>query len=439
MGRGLPSVVTMRSSRQVQTIQTSLHEWATTVGIDMKSLSLSRSRDGPRGLVTEASRTVGEPLISVPASLALQVKSLDSKVSPFPNEVGSHVWEKLPWYSRLAIELLRARHGLGSNAGPLAPYLDLLPKKFDELPYHWTEDEMALLQDVRLSEMVRSQQILYRGQYDSILASTNTAWLSLEDYIWAVQCVRSRSFSGDLETTPFGDRLRLFGFVAALAVIGATSGTMTLSSAANGALTAVFALAMYDLLTPRIMGLVSGVRLKRYSLVPGVDFFNHASRVNGKAEVSYEYFTDKFVVNAGEDYKPDDEVAISYGAQSNDSLLQIYGFVEADNPADGYRFSDAIADMLGVSQGAVTARRDCGFNDSVIEQVAGRFNGDKEAACLTLVDLCRAELSGFPTTLDEDLSLSPNSTREGLALAYRIEKKKILHSAIVAMGHTFDS
>lgn len=36
-----------------------------------------------------------------------------------------------------------------------------------------------------------------------------------------------------------------------------------------------------------------------------------------------------------------EEVFISYGQQSNDRLLQFYGFVEASNPADVYVIRDA--------------------------------------------------------------------------------------------------
>lgn len=55
-----------------------------------------------------------------------------------------------------------------------------------------------------------------------------------------------------------------------------------------------------------------------------------------QSEVSYDYPRDAFIVSAAASYSPDQQVFISYGTQNNDSLLQMYGFVEQDNPYDVY-------------------------------------------------------------------------------------------------------
>jgi hypothetical protein len=55
-----------------------------------------------------------------------------------------------------------------------------------------------------------------------------------------------------------------------------------------------------------------------------------------QSEVSYDYPRDAFIVSAATAYTPGQQVFISYGTQTNDSLLQMYGFVEADNPHDAY-------------------------------------------------------------------------------------------------------
>lgn len=44
--------------------------------------------------------------------------------------------------------------------------------------------------------------------------------------------------------------------------------------------------------------------------------------------MSYDYPRDAFIVSAAAAYSPDSQVFISYGTQTNDSLLQMYGFVE---------------------------------------------------------------------------------------------------------------
>eukprot|EP00173_Palmaria_palmata_P001186 Plantae.Rhodophyta-Palmaria_palmata.ctg16340.p1 GENE.Plantae.Rhodophyta-Palmaria_palmata.ctg16340~~Plantae.Rhodophyta-Palmaria_palmata.ctg16340.p1 ORF type:complete len:221 (+),score=48.61 Plantae.Rhodophyta-Palmaria_palmata.ctg16340:55-663(+) len=202
---------------------------------------------------------------------------------------------------------------------------------------------------------------------------------------------------------------------------------------------------MYDVLTPRILGLVGGVRLKRYSLVPGVDFINHSSKVNGKAEVRFEYFSDCFKVAAGGDYAAGEEVAISYGAQSNDALLQFYGFVEGGNPADDYVFEPEIAEMLGVGGSRLRAVRGVGFDDAAVAEVANaRFKGDKKASKKTLLDLARAELDGLPTTVEEDDArlvecdngeTSASKFRLRLACEWRREKKLVLKEVIALLSN----
>jgi len=179
---------------------------------------------------------------------------------------------------------------------------------------------------------------------------------------------------------------------------------------------------MYDILLPKILKVVQGVQLKRYAMTPGIDFLNHNSSVAGIAEVSYEYFSDKFVVQSGQDYKESEQVFISYGAQSNDSFLQYYGFVDGSDREK----------VLGVKEGSLIARNS-GFDDATVSAVANAFEGKKESASTALRELCDAELSGMSTTLEEDIGLLQTEdiekhARRALAIRYRIEKKKLLRS-----------
>ena len=49
------------------------------------------------------------------------------------------------------------------------------------------------------------------------------------------------------------------------------------------------------------------------------------------------------------------KVFITYGRQSNDRLLQYYGFVEGSNPFDSYDFNQDILDLLLQSGDALPA------------------------------------------------------------------------------------
>jgi Rubisco LSMT substrate-binding len=69
-----------------------------------------------------------------------------------------------------------------------------------------------------------------------------------------------------------------------------------------------------------------------------IDIVNHKS-VGYQADVSFEYFANSYslaIDKVSAAVMPDDQVYISYGARSNDQLLQYYGFVEHDNPHDVY-------------------------------------------------------------------------------------------------------
>jgi hypothetical protein len=71
---------------------------------------------------------------------------------------------------------------------------------------------------------------------------------------------------------------------------------------------------------------------------------NHNS--SSQSEVSYNYFQDRYEVSTKVGYDAGAQVFISYGRQSNDRLLQYYGFVENDNPYDVYDFGEGIVPLM---------------------------------------------------------------------------------------------
>lgn len=167
-------------------------------------------------------------------------------------------------------------------------------------------------------------------------------------------------------------------------------------------------------------------------MTPGIDFINHSSRMTGLAEVAYEYFSDRFVVRSGEAYQAGNQVYISYGAQSSDSFLQYYGFVEEDNPAEEYVFGSEVENMLGVEAGTLIAKRGAGFAPTVVSAIASRkFGGKRESARQALKELCYAELDGMKTTIADDRKIldaleDKANSRFKLAVRYRVGKKQLL-------------
>lgn len=76
---------------------------------------------------------------------------------------------------------------------------------------------------------------------------------------------------------------------------------------------------------------------KRYVICPMIDMANHKS-MGAAGDVSFEFFGNSYslAISRGASVAPNEQVYISYGARSNDQLLQYYGFCEADNPHDVY-------------------------------------------------------------------------------------------------------
>jgi len=46
--------------------------------------------------------------------------------------------------------------------------------------------------------------------------------VEFDEFVWALECVRSRAFSGEAETTSFSERLKTIAFAGALAVAALT-------------------------------------------------------------------------------------------------------------------------------------------------------------------------------------------------------------------------
>lgn len=199
-----------------------------------------------------------------------------------------------------------------------------------------------------------------------------------------------------------------------------------------GALTALFALAVYDVVFPRIQRIINGVELKRYAMVPGMDMLNHNSEKAGDALVEFRYFTDSYQVDSGRDYNVDDQVFISYGAQSNDAFLQYYGFMDDANTADTFVFDDVIANQLGMRNGRLIARTG-GFDREVLNGVLKRV-ADRDKSVMILRETCRAQLQRFDTTIAEDTQIlddcGADDWRLRTAVTYRRGKKMLLSDII---------
>lgn len=455
-------------------LTTSFLDWARSAGIAFDRLRPAQFA-GLRGLAASAQIKTDDLVLSVPRQAALTLPP--KQRCPCPEYVTAEFWDSAPWFVKLGVALLaEKKKGAGSR---LHQYIQQLPKDVDQ-PVTWSDERLQQLQYPYMIHKVSEQRQEWSALHERMCASMAPGAQppSRSEFMWALACVRSRTFSGPYVASTLQDRLRLAGLVAFL-VVGNTlaAGPDSLANSA-GAAVAVF---VFNILYEVILS----QKLKQYAMCPVIDLANHSG--SETAEVSYDYFRDAFVVAAGRDYEPGQQVFVSYGTQSNDSLMQYYGFSEAGNHADSYVMSSLLkwleqlarpsqarlgqlnsAGLLGALQEVVVTRS--GFSPRTLQALrfvlapegapggpgAYESPGDaplEEKVGLVLVHACQQELSTLGTSLEEDIKLQGGRPDRGggggsagkgggggrkqqadaAALAFRIEKKRVLTECLQAL------
>ena len=149
--------------------------------------------------------------------------------------------------------------------------------------------------------------------------------------------------------------------------------------------------------------------------------------------MAFEYFKDSFALSTSDPYKAGEQVYISYGPQGNDSLLQYYGFTEADNPHDTYALAAALPGAAAAVTLTLTAKGSVA-PEALAAARAAMPGADEAAVAAAVLAACEAELAALPTTLadDERLLATPHlmSGRGRMAAAFRAEKKRLLQRAV---------
>ena len=330
-------------SSRLSRATTSLHDWTTGVGaaagIKVGGVSIQESKYGGLGLVaTQTSVPPNTVLISIPSTVALTVDS-----SSGPNDAAlvdlavrdRKALREAPWFVQFSIYLqaldkISSTRGLAGNVLPMRPWLDSLPRSFDT-PIHWSSSSLSDLQYNHLLDSVARQEMEWKALYANMERIANIPLkLNYDDFVWGCECARSRAFSGAYTGSAFNPGIYAFTLLLVTAYVGLGLGT--LEQAANGAGLVFCASIFKDFILPKFF------KTKKYIICPLIDMANHNS-LEPTADVSFEFFTDAFSLASFSTAAPIDrgsEVLISYGARSNDQLLQYYGFVERNNPHDVY-------------------------------------------------------------------------------------------------------
>lgn len=239
------------------------------------------------------------------------------------------------WDQRLAYKLL---YEMQINTASIhTNWIRTLPNSFSTT-YYWTDEELSMLQYKSLMEKIRKQRKDWENIFQNFQAVTKTGkCISLQSFIMALECINSRSFSGVFEGSSASDRRSLYLFTGALTLLWPALHLGSVEQSVSAAITVGFSIFIRDLFLSKALD------LKRYVLCPYIDMINHKS--SSKTDVSYNYFLDQFEVKS-QAYNVNEQIFLSYGKQSNDRLLQYYGFIEEDNPNDVYEFDNSIISIL---------------------------------------------------------------------------------------------
>lgn len=281
-----------------------------------------------RGVFAAAKIDPAKPVLTIAADSVIEVTN-NRPPTPFPDFVSQSLWESSLWYQRLAYKLLYEL--IIQPVAEKQSWFAELPQTFST-PLHWSDAQISELQYKAFETKVTQQRTEWRAFYDSFLQQTKSGkQISYDRFIWAMENVNSRAFSGVFEGSSAKERSSLLIFTGFLTVVWPVLGLGSYEQALSAALIVGLSILARDIIFSK-----SGT-LKRYVMCPTIDMFNHRYD-NGGSDVSYNYFANSFELRTATAYNPGEQIFISYGKQSNDRLLQFYGFVEENNPFDVYDF-----------------------------------------------------------------------------------------------------
>lgn len=358
--------------------------------LGLTSCQKLRLRLGPlRGVEAATHITKGDIVGRLKRNEALEVTDLATES---PVALNATAWRAQSWECRLAAMLLTADR---------PAWLASLPQDYSELPVFWGDQAISYEPLARAipkekAKFEKSARVLEAAGFDANRAR------------WALATVRTRTFSGPAELTRPQDRLFIALFVAWLAFGYVAFGLGTVEQAAQGAACAMLGAIVSDFAASSQFKDVC-----RHVLAPGFDLINHNS--DSRAEVEYEYFRDCFTLRSDRNYRPGEQLAVTYGPKSNADLLLNYGFVEADNIHDTYIFPADHPEYanLAISRSTMPPDDSTRFANSC----------DQEAQRLLSI-VAKADGAHLPTRLQADLAKYHAALLEEVADKARLMSKR---------------
>jgi hypothetical protein len=215
-----------KSSRMALRMQMemNLEAWASTAGIEFSNTALA-SFNGLRGMRAANVLNGQDVLVKVPSDAVLEVTNSGQRLTPFSDFVAQDTWKESKWDQRLAFKLLwELKIDESANISSKKDWFASLPKKFST-PLHWSN---SLLQETQYSQLpinIANQKKLWKSNYNAwqqqakIYSAPNADQIQFSDFVWALEVVNSRAFSGVYEGSTLSDRQNLLLFTGGLTLL----------------------------------------------------------------------------------------------------------------------------------------------------------------------------------------------------------------------------
>jgi len=398
------------------------HEWAREQGVQFDKVEQKDFGD-MRGMVALSDIQGGEIFINLPRSAALVVDPLEK--CPCSDFVEPGYYKMCPWYVKMAI-LLLFEQSKGSSSR-IYGYIEQLPESIDT-PVRWNEKELDELQNPGFKRSIMKQKEDWSKLYQEFQKNSKGTIKTYEEFLWALENVRSRSFSGPYAGSPIKDRVTMALLLAAGGAGYAAFSHIPLESLLNAGISVACFNLLYDL--------VLSSRLKWYAMCPIIDSLNHSGVVNSVIE--YEYFKDTFVVSTDTAYTKGSQIFISYGEKTNEQLLQYYGFILDDNPHDACNLganiggNDVVLSIKSNGQLSKETMTRLEADTSIRSNLSGKFS---DAVNDALIDTIQRELQQKKSSLSDDQRLLNSkgmikSQRLATAIKFRLSQKELLEKGL---------
>lgn len=308
--------------------------WAAEAGIVAPKLRILNdaidSDSTVRSCVAAAPIEKEEELCVLPRSRCLDLSRVTSG-TPCPEMAPPALWDSLEWYEALAVWLLSERRR--GEASPIHGYVQYLPQpvEFSDAPLEWSEAELAELRyppiAIAIEEQAAAQAALYARLRRE--GGPEAASVTAEELRWAQQCVLSRAFSSVTQ----GVRRGAKGFKKK-PTKEVKKQQKKVDEAKSGLLRAVGLDKFFE--KDEEAEEAAAPKAREMALMPMLDALNHASDAKSSTRCRWDAGREAFVLVASEPVRQGAQVLLSYGDKGNDELLQLFGFVENENPHDTF-------------------------------------------------------------------------------------------------------